>query len=58
MPTASDANFEPMLAEANRIFAEYNQLGRVRLEYSTRLYFGRLNANLDSPAATRDWNLA
>jgi SAM-dependent methyltransferase len=58
MPTASDANFEPMLAEAQKLFAAHNQLGRVRLEYSTRTYFGRLNAKLDSPAATRDWNLA
>jgi hypothetical protein len=58
MPTVSDANFEPMIAEAQRIFTTHNQLGHVRLEYSTRIYFGRLNAKLDSPAATRDWNLA
>ena len=57
IPAPSDPNFEPMMAEAQRLFVEHNQLGRVRLEYSTRVYFGRLNAHLDSPAATPDWNL-
>jgi ubiquinone/menaquinone biosynthesis C-methylase UbiE len=58
MPTPTDANFEPMMAEAKKIFVEHNQEGHVRLEYSTRIYFGRLNAKLDSPAATEDWNHA
>jgi hypothetical protein len=31
-----------MMAELQRIFDAYNQAGRVRLEYSTRIYFGRL----------------
>ncbi len=58
MPAAGHADFEPMMAEAQRIFVAHNQLGRVRLEYSTRIYFGRLNAHLDSQAATPDWNHA
>ena len=58
IPTADHANFAPMMEELQRIFTEYRQDGRVRLEYSTRIYFGRLNAHLDSPAATPDWNLA
>jgi SAM-dependent methyltransferase len=58
MPASGHPNFEPMMAEAQRIFAAHNQLGRVRLAYSTRIYFGRLNATLDSPAATPDWNHA
>lgn len=58
MPSSGDPNFAPMMAEAQRIFAVHSQLGRVRLEYSTRVYFGRLNPKLESPAATPDWNLA
>jgi SAM-dependent methyltransferase len=58
IPAPDHPNYAPMMAELQRVFAAHNQLGRVRLEYSTRVYFGRLNAKLDSPAATPDWNLA
>jgi ubiquinone/menaquinone biosynthesis C-methylase UbiE len=58
IPAPDNPNFEPMMEEAQRLFVRHNQLGRVRLEYLTRIYFGRLNAHLDSPAATPDWNLA
>jgi SAM-dependent methyltransferase len=54
IPTQDHPNFAPMMAELRRIFDADNQDGRVRLEYTTHIYFGRLN----SPVATRDWNLA
>jgi SAM-dependent methyltransferase len=54
IPTQDHPNFAPMMAELRRIFDSHNQDGRVRLEYTTHIYFGRLN----SPVATRDWNLA
>jgi len=46
------------MAELQRIFDAHNQAGRVRLEYSTRIYFGRLNAAVDSSAITQDRNPA
>jgi len=54
IPTQDHSNFAPMMAELQRMFDAHNQAGRVRLEYTTHIYFGRLN----SPVATRDWNLA
>jgi len=54
VPTRDHANFAPMMAELQRIFDAHNQDGRVRLEYTTHVYFGRLN----SPVAPHDWNLA
>jgi SAM-dependent methyltransferase len=42
IPTQDHLNFAPMMEELQRMFAEYNQDGRVRLEYSTHVYFGRL----------------
>jgi len=47
-----------MMAELQRIFDAHNQNGRVRLEYSTYIYFGRLNAPMNSPAITQDRNPA
>ena len=41
IPTQDHPNFAPMMEELQRMFAEYNQDGRVRLEYSTHVYFGR-----------------
>jgi len=58
IPTPDAPTFAPMMAEAQKLFVEHNQNGLVRLEYSTRIYFGRLNAKLDSPAATEDWDHA
>jgi hypothetical protein len=42
IPAPDAPNFAPMMAELQRIFDTHNQAGRVRLEYSTRIYFGRL----------------
>ena len=42
MPAADNPNFAPMMEELQRIFTEYSQHDRVRLEYSTRIYFGHL----------------
>jgi ubiquinone/menaquinone biosynthesis C-methylase UbiE len=42
IPAADHPNFAPMMEELQRIFTEYNQEDRVRLEYSTRIYFGHL----------------
>jgi SAM-dependent methyltransferase len=53
VPAQDHPNFAPMTAELQRIFDAHNQDGRVRLEYTTHIYFGRLN----SPGVTRDWNL-
>jgi len=54
IPAPDAPNFALMMAELRRIFDAHNQDGRVRLEYSTHIYFGRLNASLDSPAITQD----
>lgn len=45
IPAPDHPNYAPMIADLQRIFAEYNQDDRVRLEYSTRIYFGRLEGN-------------
>lgn len=42
MPVPDHANFAPMMAELQKMFAAHNDAGRVRLEYSTRIYFGHL----------------
>ncbi|HLZ52607.1 MAG TPA: class I SAM-dependent methyltransferase [Candidatus Acidoferrum sp.] len=42
IPAPDAPNFAPMLAELRRIFEANNKDGRVRLEYSTHVYFGRL----------------
>jgi ubiquinone/menaquinone biosynthesis C-methylase UbiE len=42
IPTPDTPTFAPMMAELKRIFDENNQSGRIRLEYTTRIYFGRL----------------
>jgi ubiquinone/menaquinone biosynthesis C-methylase UbiE len=54
VPTQDHPNFTPMMAELQRIFDAHNQDGQVRLEYTTHIYFGRLN----SPVVTKNWNLA
>ena len=41
-PTEDHPNFAPMMQELERIFRAHEQHGRVRMEYWTRLYFGRL----------------
>jgi SAM-dependent methyltransferase len=41
-PTPGHPNFEPMVSELNRLFDSLNDCGRVRFEYDTELYVGRL----------------
>jgi hypothetical protein len=42
-PAPGHPNFEPMRRELDRIFDAYNNGGRVRFEYDTELYVGRLS---------------
>lgn len=42
MPDSDHANFPPMMDELRRIFDAHNAAGRVRLEYTTRIYLGQL----------------
>jgi SAM-dependent methyltransferase len=44
MPTVEHPKFAPMMTALDTIFREHAQGGRVRMEYLTRLYFGRLDA--------------
>ena len=41
-PQPGHPSYAPMVAELQRIFHKYQVSGRVRMEYDTRLYFGRL----------------
>ena len=43
-PPAGHPNHEPMLAELKRLFDTYQHEGRVRIEYKTHMYFGRLES--------------
>jgi hypothetical protein len=58
IPAPDAPNFAPMMAELRRIFDAHNQAGRVRLEYSTHIYFGRLNVPVGSREIRQDRNLA
>ena len=42
VPGEGQPGFAEFIREAERIFAEYARAGRVRIEYLTRLYYGRL----------------
>lgn len=42
IPAPDAPSHAPMMAELEKIFAEYNQDGHLRLEYTTHVYFGRL----------------
>jgi ubiquinone/menaquinone biosynthesis C-methylase UbiE len=42
MPTPDQSTFQPMMDELRRIFDTHNKDGRVRLEYTTRIYLGHL----------------
>jgi SAM-dependent methyltransferase len=44
-PTEGHANFAPMMADLRRIFDANERNGSVRMEYFTRIYFGRLAGN-------------
>lgn len=41
-PPKGHPNHEPMLVELRRIFDAYSEDGRARIEYTTHLYYGRL----------------
>jgi SAM-dependent methyltransferase len=41
-PLPGHSNFEPMMVELDRLFDEHSENGRVRFEYDTEVYVGRL----------------
>lgn len=43
-PVKDHPKFAPMMGELDRIFRAYQENGKVRMEYFTRIYFGRLPA--------------
>ncbi|HVM74081.1 MAG TPA: class I SAM-dependent methyltransferase [Candidatus Saccharimonadales bacterium] len=43
-PTPADRQFEPMMKELKQIFDAHQVHGRVRMEYRTRVYTGKLEA--------------
>jgi SAM-dependent methyltransferase len=43
-PREGHANYEPMMTELKRIFSENQVDGRVRMNYTTQIYFGHLEA--------------
>ena len=42
IPLEGEPKFENMLKDIYRIFKEYEQKGKVRLEYDTEVYYGIL----------------
>jgi len=42
-PREGQATYEPMLAALGKLFDANQKLGRVRMEYTTQMYFGRLD---------------
>jgi SAM-dependent methyltransferase len=42
-PKEDHSNYAPMMAELERIFRTHEANGRVRMEYATQIYFGRLH---------------
>jgi SAM-dependent methyltransferase len=47
VPAADHLKFAPMMTLLEEIFRKHAQDGRVRMEYLTRLYFGRLDSHRD-----------
>ena len=43
-PAPENPRFAPMMEELQRIFALYQKHGKVRLEYRTRIYTGKLDS--------------
>jgi SAM-dependent methyltransferase len=43
-PKEGHANYEPMMAALRKLFDTNQKFGRVRMEYMTQIYFGRLDA--------------
>lgn len=52
-PPEGHPTHEAMLAELRRIFEQHARDGRVRLEYTTQLYFGRFQATVERSAHAR-----
>jgi hypothetical protein len=44
-PAQGEPGSEEMLCKAQEIFNEHNKGGRVRIEYDTQIYYGRLEGN-------------
>lgn len=44
-PTASHANYAPMMAHLRKIFDTHHEGGSVRMDYFARVYFGKLAGN-------------
>lgn len=42
IPLEDDPRFDAMIAELRRTFAEHQENGTVRIEYETRVYYGRI----------------
>jgi len=42
-PREGQPNYEPMMAALGKLFDANSKLGRVRMEYTTQMYFGRLD---------------
>lgn len=43
-PREGHTNYEPMMAALQKLFDANQRFGRVRMEYTTQIYFGRLDA--------------
>lgn len=43
-PQRGDPGFEPMIADLKQLFERHQRNGRVRMEYGTNIYFGKLSA--------------
>jgi SAM-dependent methyltransferase len=48
MPQEGDANFAPMMAALRELFDTTQQSGRVRMDYTTQVYLGPLDAKRNS----------
>ena len=49
VPQEGHANFAPMMDALRELFRRYQENGRVRVEFATHLYAGRLPSERDSP---------
>ena len=47
-PQRGEPSFNPMIAELKQIFQKHQRGGRVRMEYDTNIYFGRLSLTPDN----------
>ena len=46
-PKAGHPNYQPMMTALRGLFDAHQKFGRVRMEYATQIYFGRLDAARD-----------